>query len=82
MAACEGSECPITRGIPAESRQSSAGMLWKGFLHRVILGELTHSFQPQGSGVLVVTAGPRGKICGDACEIFAFLEGNVGMGGV
>lgn len=58
------------------------GMLWKGFLYRVILGELTHSFQPQGSDVLVVIAGPRGKICRDACEIFAFLEGSVGMGGV
>lgn len=54
-----------------------AGMPWKEFLHRVKKGKiLSH---PQDSGVLFVIAWSRGKICRDACELFAFRKGGAGM---
>lgn len=72
MASWGGSECPQTRGIPAGTRQSCS----RHAVERISAWgqERENLFPPQDSGVLFVTARSRGKICRDACELFAFIE--------
>lgn len=57
-----------------------AGMLWKESLHRVREGKIPSC--PQDSSVLFMIIRSRGKICRDACELLAFMEGGLGMGGL